>query len=128
MNRNPWLKLVIYGLHAVQWSFAVMPLLYWLSVVALAFHASSVLGHWPRPGYDDPKGIPAIEVHFEFCYMLLTFSMTGFFAVLLLIPLLKYVDPETAPAKRYITLFAAWLLMIILTNADPAHIFLWFFD
>lgn len=105
-----------------------MPVLYGLSVVTLAFHASSVLGHWPRMNLDDPKWIDAISLHYGFCYGLLGFSILGLGAIPLLTPLLKYMDPEISLAWRAGGMIAAWVFLIVLVSVDPAQIFGWFFD
>jgi hypothetical protein len=107
-------------------AFAPSLLIAW--IYALAWRASILLGHWPRPKIDDPKfAIPADRL-FDILYYPSSFVFVWFAVSLIVFPLLTVVLWRHNQWLRTLLLILVYVVGWLIGGILPNNAFTWFVD
>lgn len=122
-----WLRIGA-GVHSL---ISVLPFTWLFAIYALAFRAQDLIGHWPRPGYDDPKWIGPMDQQYQFLFHLIGDWIVpalfwGSWLWLLLTPLL--VPSGYYSRTRRIVLSALFVTGWLSLYFDPGNRFSWWLD
>jgi len=115
-------------LRLIHLATTMMPLLGLVSIAATWIIASSSLGRWPRPMFDDPGSIPGIGWWYSVSGTLLEIGCFTYFAsVVLMLPLASMALQRRAwfALALHLALTASPILWVII---DPFEIQTWYFD
>lgn len=108
-------------------AFSWLPLLWSFGLVFFAIIARINTGHWPRPGFPDPKSLP-----FPTLYSALEVTMFVVLATLLIVPALRVSlgrPSDWRRMRRAIQIFGAgWIAILVLLVARPIDFLMWFLD